>query len=419
MTLRLTADRRLVRAEARSTRYLRVQCTAPEAPTRIERLPLDIALVIDKSGSMSGRPIELAKEAARKAVTMLGPDDFVALVAFDARVELLAEGALLDSTHRRRLLQAIDRLAAGSSTNLSGGWLRGCEEVAASGREQSVARTLLLSDGHANNGITSAEELEQHAGALRARGVVTTTFGIGAGFDERLMEGMAREGGGNFYYLTDAGQLPDFLTSELGEALEVVARDAMLVLDVDEGMMVHCMDQRRMTHRDRTVKIALNDLVSREQVDVLLRGTFPHGVVGEAIGLSARLTDRDDALGAPQARYQWEYARHAENDIQPRDQQVDLAVATSYAAKARQESTERNRGGDMVHGPEILFATARRIREYADGMPEILCLVDDLEETAARHGTRLDAMALKAERFNAYNAMEKKDMMGRRRRHEP
>jgi hypothetical protein len=176
------------------------------------------------------------------------------------------------------------------------------------------------------------------------------------------------------------------------------------------------MDQRRVTHRDRTVEIALNDLVSREQVDVLIRVAFPRGVVGDEIGLRVRLLDRDGVLGSPSARYSWEYASHAANNAQSRDGQVDLAVATSYAAKARREATERNREGDLVDAPEILRATARRIREYAHGVPDILALVDDLEQTATRHGTRLDAMSLKRERFMAYNAMEKKDMMGRRRR---
>ncbi len=416
MTLHLTADRRLVRAEARSTRYLRVQFAAPQAVARAVRLPLDIALVIDKSGSMSGQRIALAKEAARKAVHLLGPDDFVALVAFDSGVEVLAEGALLTADHRRRLLQGVDGLEAGSSTNLSGGWLRGCEEVAASGREDSIARTLLLSDGCANVGITAAEELAVHSAALRARGVVTSTFGVGAEFDERLMEVMAREGGGNFYCLERPEQIPDFLMSELGEALEVVARDAVLTVQLDEGMTLHSMDQRRVTHHGSTVDIALNDLVSREQGDVLVRVTFPLGEVGTGVGLRVRLHDREGVLGAITASYQWEYAAHSANNHQRRDHSVDLAVATSYAARARREATELNRAGALGDAAQVLRATARRISEYAQSDPEMLKLIAELEMLAERHGNRLDAMDLKRERFMAYNLMEKKDMAGQRRR---
>ena len=93
MTLHISTDRRLVRAGVHSTRYLRVRIAAPEAPRHRERLPLDVALVIDKSGSMDGGKLELAKMAARQAVELLGPRDYVALVAYDTEVELLAAGA--------------------------------------------------------------------------------------------------------------------------------------------------------------------------------------------------------------------------------------------------------------------------------------------------------------------------------------
>ncbi len=160
MTLHITTDRPLVRAGVHSTRYVRIRFTAPEAPRHGERLPLDVALVIDKSGSMGGGKLELAKMAARRAVELLGPRDHVALVAYDTDVELLAAGALLDPSHQRRLLSAIDHLHPGSSTNLSGGWLMGCEEVGRAGREGTIARTLLLSDGLANAGITDVERAQ-------------------------------------------------------------------------------------------------------------------------------------------------------------------------------------------------------------------------------------------------------------------
>jgi len=416
MTLHISTDRRLVRAGAQSTRYLRVRFTAPEAPRHGERLPLDVALVIDKSGSMGGGKLELAKMAARRAVELLGPRDHVALVAYDTEVELLAAGALLDPSHQRRLLTAIDHLHTGSSTNLSGGWLLGCEEVGRAGREGTVARTLLLSDGLANAGITDVEALKTHAGELRARGVATSTFGIGSDFDERLMEGMARAGGGNFYYLQRPEQIPEFLMSELGEALEVVARGAVLTVEVEPGIMIASLDDRRTTRNGSTVEIALDDLVSRQQMELVLRVTFPRGAVGVTKGMSVRLTDRDGVLQVRPVWMDWEYADHDANDAQRRDEEVDLAVAQRYAARAREEAAELNRAGDLERARGVLLATARRIKEYAGHNPQMLELVRELERTAVRHRDRLEGSALKDERFMAYNIREAKSLLGRKLR---
>ncbi len=416
MTLHIHTDRRLVRAGVHSTRYVRIRFTAPEAPRQRERLPLDVALVIDKSGSMDGDKLELAKLAARRAVELLGPRDHVALVAYDTEVELLAGGALLDHDHKRRLLSAIDHLDSGSSTNLSGGWLTGCEEVARAERANTVARTLLLSDGLANAGITDVGALQTHAGELRARGVATSTFGIGRDFDERLMEGMARAGGGNFYYLERPEQIADFLMSELGEALEVVSRDASVVVEADPGLIIHSLDGRRVTRNGRTVEVALDDLVSRQQVDAVLRVTFPRGAMGASSGISVSLADRDGVLQVRPERIEWEYADHPANDAQVRDQSVDLAVAQRYAAQAREEAAELNRIGELEKARSVLLATARRIKEYAGHDPEMRRLVRELEQLAHRHRERFDQYSLKRERFESYNIREAKDLLGRKMR---
>lgn len=416
MTLHVNTDRQFIRHGVHSTRYLRVSFQAPEAPAHRERLPLDLALVIDKSGSMSGGKLELAKLAARKCVDLLGHRDHVALVAYDTEVELLAPGALLDDSHRRQLHAAIDRLQPGSSTNLSGGWLTGCEEVGRAGRSDTVARTLLLSDGLANVGITSAEELAHHAGQLRRRGVATSTFGIGQGFDERLMEGMARSGGGNFYFIERPEQIADFLASELGEALEVVARDALLVVDADEGVEVESLDGRRVQRRGRRIEVGLDDLVGRQRLDLVLRVTFPKQARTGTSGVTVSLSDRDGVLQAAPVRTEWTYADHRTNDVQPRDKAVDRVVASRYAARAREEAAEHNRAGRLEEARDVVSRTAHRIGEYAEGDGDILRIVAELHQVAVRHERPLTILGLKGERALAYNVREAKDLLGRKMR---
>ena len=421
MTLTITTDRTLVRAGSQSVRYLSLRFSAPDAPARpdgrkTERMPLDISIVIDRSGSMSGEKLALAKEAAVKAIDMLTAADRVALVAYDTEVQTLAHAAALEPAHRDALLRALDRMQAGSSTNLSGGWLTGCEAVARVMRQASVARCLLLSDGLANAGITDPTALEGHAEALRSRGVITSTFGIGDDFDERLMEGIARAGGGNFYFIKEARAIPTFLGSELGEALEVVARRAELVVEADAGVEVLSLDGRRLRRDGDTAHIALDDVVARQETELVLRVRFPRREAGTRLGLRVRMDDADGALRAERGEISWDVASHEANNAQPREVPVDRAVASRYAAQARRAAAEFNRAGELERAQHVLKATARRIAAYAGRDRALLALVRELEALTHEHEEVFALHRVKAERMMAYSALQSKSPSGRRER---
>ena len=133
-------------------------------------------------------------------------------------------------------------------TDLSDGRLAGREQVAAALAKEGVGRCLLLTDGQANRGTTDRDELVAHARELAARGVATTTLGVGRDFDEVLLEAMASAGAGNFYYMESGVQIPDFLASEVGEALEVVAREAQL--EVEALAPDHLVDVQELGERE-------------------------------------------------------------------------------------------------------------------------------------------------------------------------
>ena len=248
--LSVLADRRLVRASARSTRYARVTFVAPESPRRAERVPVNVALVLDRSGSMSGQKLALARKAAQQAIAQLRPEDRFAVVVYDTEVELLVASTRATSDAKRHATDLLSRVDARASTDLCGGWMRGCEQVAMHATPGFVNRTLLLTDGLANHGITARDEIASHAAALFERGVQTSTFGVGADFDERLLQQMADAGGGNFYFIADARQIPDMLASELGEALEVTVRGATLEARLAPGMRAEPLNRFRVRLTD-------------------------------------------------------------------------------------------------------------------------------------------------------------------------
>ena len=374
MNVRLNTDRLLIRAAARSTRYLHVSFTVPAAPSRAERRPLRVAFVVDRSGSMVGEKIRLARQAVDAAVRMLQPQDVFSVVVYDDRVDVLAPATHATTNAREMALDRLAAIDARGTTDLGAGWHCGCAQVAEGASRDTIARCLLLSDGRANRGMTSHAELSARAGELRAAHVVTSTFGVGASFDERLMTSMAHAGGGNAYFIEHAEQIRDLLTSELGEALDVVARGALLHLDLPAGVDAEVLHDFRSTATVRRLRIELDDLVSNQEVSCIVKLRFPEGVPGDRLDLRATICSEDDAL-AGAASIAWTFADHEANDRQPRNRQVDRLVATIYADRARRDAVQYNRAGDYAAAAEALDATARRIRRYAEGDPQLKAIV--------------------------------------------
>ncbi|HTK48272.1 MAG TPA: VWA domain-containing protein [Gemmatimonadaceae bacterium] len=419
MPFTLRTDRRLIRAGSRSTRYLLASIVAPSAPPRVGRLPVNVALVLDRSGSMDGeRKFDLAREAVERALALLRPEDRFTLVVYDDVADVLAESTEATPEARRLALARLGEVQPRGSTDLHAGWSAGAAQLARRLDERSVARALLLTDGLANQGITARPALAAVAADLRNRGITTSTFGVGADFDERLLRDVAHEGGGNFYFVESAAQIPDLLTSELGEALEIVARGVALVVDLPAGGDGEALNRNRSSRdANGALRIELGDLVSGQELEIVVKVRFDVGAAGTEASVSARLVDRAGALGTGEERRAWRYASHDENDAQPRDVVVDRAVATLHAARARAEATEANRDGDFRRARRVLERTAERIRGYAHGDPELEALWRSLRDDVGRYAEEvMTAMQLKASFYVAESVAKGRAPDGKARR---
>jgi Ca-activated chloride channel family protein len=266
VTLSTRQDRELVRATYRSHRFVLATVTAPTVERVGARPSVNLGFVIDRSGSMAGAKLPLAKAAVEQALSRLDGDDRFAVVAYDDQVDTVVGSTPASPEAIGNARRAMATIEPRGSTNLGEGWLTGCRQVALGQRADGIDRCLLLSDGLANVGMTDRDELAAHAARLRRRGVSTTTFGIGDDFDERLMQLLAEQGGGNFYYIEDARQIPDYITSEVGEALDVVARGVVIEVAGPPHLDVDALGIMPVERRSDRTLIQLPDLVSGQEL---------------------------------------------------------------------------------------------------------------------------------------------------------
>lgn len=213
LTVLMTPRRPALLCGFDNTVELLLRLQAPAAPPAAsERSPFNLAIVLDRSGSMAGRPIDEAKRCAGMIVDRLGARDRAALVVYDGDIDVLV--GTTPAADKAVFHRAIASVDSRGSTNLHGGWLKGAELMAAEAKESTVTRVLLLSDGHANVGVTDVGVIAQQCAQLAGAGVTTSTYGLGRGFNEDLMIGMAKAGLGNSYYGETAEDLMDPFTEE-------------------------------------------------------------------------------------------------------------------------------------------------------------------------------------------------------------
>jgi len=415
MEIRLATDRKFIRANGNSNRFVLARFTAPPSEQRRARPPVNVAFVIDRSGSMGGQKIELAKKAVQTAVSLLKPSDRFAIVSYDDQIDVVTPSTGATAEAKRNATRALRDVDARGSTNLGEGWLRGCEQVAAIQDERYITRVILLTDGLANQGITDHDELRRHAGALRERGVMTTTIGLGEDFNEELLRAMALAGGGNFYFVARASQILDTMTSELQETLDVVARAVTLTVSGPNLLTVEPLTDAIVERVDDAWRLILGDAVAEQDFELVFRINFPTGAIGSEIVAQVLLDDREGVMRTT-STLAWSYADTHTNNTQERNRTVDRIVAELYAGRARQEAVALNRAREYTKAVAALNGVAERIRTYAGDDRDLLATVSNLREESRAFTKDVGELSRKQRYFQSSNLMRMRTTDGKARK---
>ncbi len=372
-TLAIQADwERSILAASRDDTALMLTISAhrPARTTARDRAPIDIAFVLDRSGSMGGGKIDLVKTAVIEAISHLNPDDRIALVVFDNEIDILQPFASLSGVVRAAIGDTLGTLEARGSTNLSEGWLIGCQQLAEhmpSAADARLQRALLLTDGQANMGITDPNELAHHAAALRQRGIGTTTMGVGVGFDEVLLTSLAESGGGNFHYIEHESQLRKVFAEEIGGLTEVAALRPQLEITLPLGTRGELLNAFPNHRQGKTITIDLRDLVDRDHVELVMMVTHRGRVWGDTASLScaAHYTDPDSrevrtlAVDIPPLTL----VADTEAGAAPVNDAVAIARAREQARLDQREGLRLDRAGHHAESRQKFAMSHQRLRD--------------------------------------------------------
>lgn len=240
----------------------------PVDPSEMERPPLDLALVIDTSGSMQGEPIQYVREGLVRMLDDIRPEDRISIVAFSDGAEVLVEAAGGDDIEQ--IQDAIDRLVANGQTNIYDGLRVGYDLVAASAEEGRQTRVVLLSDGEATAGIVSTSKIVAMSAGYNDIGHSLTTIGVGSEFDPVLMRELSESGGGSFYYLEDPSAVQEVFEQEVTTFLVPLARDLQIDVDIEAGWSLRAMYGTKLFEVDGnngSIEIPSVQIAHRETVD--------------------------------------------------------------------------------------------------------------------------------------------------------
>jgi len=366
--------------------YLKVGLTGFERSGRDERSPSNIAIVLDRSGSMDGDKIERAVEAAMLAVDILGDRDILSVITYSDTVEVLLPATRLND--RIGIKRKIASIRAGGSTALFAGVSKGADEVEKFLDRNRVNRVILLSDGLANVGPESPAALGDLGASLRRLGISVTTIGLGLGYNEDLMVRLAQKSDGNHAFVENSRDLARIFEYEFRDILSVVAQDVNIEISCGEGIHPVRILGREADVIGNRVYTSLNQLYSNQEKYLLLEvdlDPFAEGasvdIARVSLSYSNMVTNRKESMtGSGSVTFTKNISKVEQNV----DREAMVSVVTQIAVEKSEEALRLRDEGNIEEARAVLSAGSDYLKEQAAALnaPELAGASDEFREDA-------------------------------------
>jgi len=386
---------------------LAVTITAPSVTDgAIGRPPLSLAIVIDRSGSMHGPPIENARAAALSMLRQLDERDSFTVVTYSSSSETVIPMERATDANKATARAAIETIDDDGGTCISCGLETGAGELAHSPVEGGLRRILLISDGQANEGLYDRDELAQLAANKAARGVSISTVGVGLDFDETTMRRLAEVGRGNYYFVEDTVALAAMFSRELGNLSRTIASDVRLVATPATGVRIEEAYGYPMTRSGNSVVVPVADMRAGETRKVVFRVTVAAGLQGPLVLAQVDLGWHRVADGLQRAAHTTAEV-DVVDDARAVAASVDVAtmaaVESALSARALEQAAAEYETSGIAGARQVLERRQQAVRANAAYLgAERVEALEAVSNEALDGFTRAPAQARKTTSVRAY-----------------
>ncbi|KQY51554.1 vWA domain-containing protein [Nocardioides sp. Root140] len=367
-------DINVVAHEADEEVAVLLELEAPTAAHDAARPQASLQVVLDRSGSMGGAPLEGAKKALIALVRRLEPTDNFGLVTFDSSAQVVVPAGLL--TDKDTVIHLIEHVRSGGTTDLSAGYLRGLREI----RRVATAggTVLVISDGHVNAGISDVDEFSSLTAKAYSEGIVTSTLGYGSGYDETLLSAIARAGSGNHVFADHPDGAGAAIAGEVDGLLNKVVQAMSLTVRFESSVELLRIynDLPAQQIGDGTVMIELGDLYGEEARKLLLKFKVP-ALAG--LGLAKIATLELSYVELP-GLVEHVVTLPINVNVVPGDEAagrvahptVVSEVLFQEAQDVKRQASEAFERGDLESGKRLLGETKTRLTKSLEAAPDEL-----------------------------------------------
>lgn len=344
----------VVLADEQQQNYLKISLIGHESEQQT-RVPINLALVIDRSTSMSGDRIEKAREAAIMAINLLNEDDTISVVAYDSDAKVVIPATkVIDKT---KLIKTInEQIQARGMTALFAGLSKGINQLDKFLDKEKVNRVILLSDGEANVGPTSVNQLSELAKIAAKKSIAVTTIGIGEGYNEALMAAIASYSDGNHAFVEKSSDLEAVFVREFKDVMSVVAQEVTVTITLNDGVKPLRLLGREGEISDNMIKVKMNQLYADQEKYVLLEFIPELGRVDQQKNVASISVNYDDLINKTSANAQTNVTiNYTSNKDLVKDSIIEEVVAESVLQKV---AIENERALDLYNRGNIPQAQA-------------------------------------------------------------
>lgn len=377
-------------------------------------LPMNLSLVIDRSGSMQGQKIVDARQAALSMIDRLRRGDRVSIVSYSDDVRVDVASTVIDGRSRRTIKSAIRRISANGSTFLSGGLEAGIRETRRNLRGDQANRVLLISDGRANRGVTDISALNRIARTATQDGIATTTLGLGADYNEDLMTAVANHGGGNYYFVERSQDLASILDQELDQMMATVAGGATLELSLGDGVTVEEVFGYAWNRDGNRTVIRIGDVFAGQSRAILVKLRVPRTLGSKALGDFTVLYDdmtESGARSSANARANIQVTsdrqlirRNRNDEVEARIGEIELATQMQEAARMVEQGRYKEARGVLHHAQKQAQTKGASLGSRGKGLVgsagQVDGLLDQLEK--APSNAKMKKSLVKRSKGGAY-----------------